>query len=372
MYRRRARSALRTLVASTAAFASVWGALGPPSASASPAATVRNSPTAQVASAASVRVAGNRLTRNGKAFVPRGLTLVGLLSPDLADPVGADAANHYGQAELTAAKTWNVNTIRFQISQRGMDPTDVLHTAAYDTRVKAAVHLARSNSMVVILSMQDQSIGGGDATPMPDASTVRAWQHLAPMFKADLSVLFELYNEPQVLDDPPGWTSWRSGGGSVVGHQHLVDVIRATGATNVLIADGVRYGRSLYGTPGLADSLKQLAYGVHPYLQPPIEVASAWDQHFGNFAGTHAVVATEWNAASVSNHCRAAWPANARLLVTYLRDKSIGLAGFWAFDIVGTAVTGWTWGPTNFKGFACGTNGDGAGQLVQNAFVAGW
>jgi hypothetical protein len=58
--------------------------------------------------------------------------------------------------------------------------------------------------------------------------------------------------------------------------------------------------------------------------------------------------------------------------VSYLRAKGIGLAGFWAFDIPGTAVTGWAWTPTTFTGFTCGVTGHGAGQVVMTSFRAGW
>jgi Cellulase (glycosyl hydrolase family 5) len=324
------------------------------------------------AASAGVRVSGSTFTRSGVPFVPLGLTLVGLLSPDLSNPVGARAAAHLGQAEMTAAKSWHVNTIRFQVSQRGLDPQDSLHTAAYDARIRAGVALARSNSFVVILSMQTQSISGGTGHVSPDAATVRAWQHLAPMFGTDPSVLFELFNEPPGLDDAVGWARWRDGGAGVVGHQHLVDVIRATGAVNVLIADGLRYAKSLRGVPLLSDRQGQVAYAFHPYLIAPIDVPSAWPAYFGNFAATHPVIATAWGAASQSNYCEPSWPTTSPTLISYLRTHRIGLAGLWAFDIPGTAVTGWTWAPNGFNGFRCTIAGDGPGQLVKSAFVSGW
>lgn len=303
---------------------------------------------------AGVQVSGSKLTRDGKPFTPQGLTLVGLLSPDLSSPVGAQAAAHLDQAEMTAAKRWHVNTIRFNVSQRGLDPQDPLHSAAYDARVRAGVGLARSNAFVVILSMQTQTISGGSSHVSPDAATVRAWQNLAPMFGSDRSVVFEMFNEPPGQDDATGWARWRDGAGSVVGHQRLVGVIRATGAINVLVADGLRYGKSLRGAPLLSDRLGQVAYAFHPYLITPIDIPSAWPTYFGRFAATHPVIATAWGADSRSPWCEPSWPTTSVSLVSYLRSHGIGLAGVWAFDFPGTVTTGWTWAPNSFSGFRCG------------------
>jgi hypothetical protein len=297
---------------------------------------------------------------------------VGLESPDLSNAVGRRAAAHLGQAEMDPAKRWNANTIRFQVSQRGLDPQDPLHTSVYDSRVRAGVAWARKNSFVVILSMQTQSISGGTGHVPPDAATVRAWSHLAPMFGSDRSVIFELFNEPPGPDTDANWARWRDGGDGAVGHQQLVDVVRAKGAVNVLIADGLHYGESLRGVPLLSDHLGQVAYGIHPYLIPPIDVPSAWPTYFGNFAATHPVIATEFGAASQSNWCEPSWPTNAPTLVTYLRGHHIGLGGLWAFDIPGTAITGWTWAPNGFSSWQCGVPGDGPGRLVKGAYAEGW
>ena len=328
---------------------------------------------AAAATASGVRISGSSFTLDGAPFEARGLTLVGLLSPPgLSNKVGQAAAAHYGQAELDAAKAWNANTIRFPLSQRGMDPQDSLHSGAYDTEVLDGVHLARANGFVVVLSMQTQSIGGGTGHISPSAATVRAWKHLAPMFGSDPGVVYELFNEPPGVDTAANWALWRDGGGSQIGHQQLISTVRATGAVNVLLADGLRYAKSLMGVPLLTDPLGQTGYAFHPYLIKPIDVASAWPAYFGTFAATHPVIATAWGAASQSNYCEAGWPSTSAALVTYLRAHHIGLAGLWGFDIPGTATTGWTWQPNTFTGFRCGVAGHGPGALVQQAYLAGW
>ena len=174
-------------------------------------------------------------------------------------------------------------------------------------------------------------------------------------------MVYELFNEPPGVDTAANWALWRDGGGSQIGHKQLVSTVRATGAVNVLLADGLRYAKSLMGVPLLTDPLGQTGYAFHPYLIKPIDVASAWPAYFGTFAATHAVIATAWGAASQSNYCEAGWPSTSAALVTYLRAHHIGLAGLWGFDIPGTATTGWTWQPNTFTGFRCGVAGHGPG-----------
>ena len=321
---------------------------------------------------AGFRVEGNRLILDGEPFVPLGFTMVGLLSPTMTGTAGT-AGQHYGQAELDAAKSWGANTMRFQISQRGFDPTDSLHTDSYVQRVKDGVALARGNGFAVILSMQDQSYSGGDATEMPEPQTLRAWPEVASHFNGDPGIIYEVFNEPKVKDTAADWQLWLSGGTyngvTVIGHQQLVDTIRATGATNVLIVEGTRVGKSFIGFPGISDPLSQLAFGIHPYLNSPILDPTKWDSYFGNFSQTHVVIATEWSATSNSNFCESTWPTVSPQLLAYLKSHNIGVMP-WAFDITGTLIKDWNWTPTSFAGFTCGTTGAGPGELVKQHFAS--
>ncbi len=370
------RKSLRRMVIWSSVVAVAALAIGPlqtSTAGASAAVPHAHPATAPAAASTGVRISGASFTLDGAPWEARGLTLVGLLTPPgLTNKVGQAANAHYGQAELDAAKAWNANTIRFPLSQRGLDPQDSLHSAAYDTEVLNGVNLARANGFVVVLSMQTQSIGGGTGHVSPSAATVRAWTHLAPMFGQDPGVIYELFNEPPGVDTAANWKLWHDGGGSVIGHEQLISTVRATGAINVLVADGLRYAKSLMGVPLLTDPLNQTGYAFHPYLIKPIDVASAWPAYFGNFAATEPVIATAYGAASQSNYCEASWPTTSAALIAYLRAHHIGLAGLWGFDIPGTATTGWTWQPNTFTGFTCKVAGHGPGTIVQQAYLAGW
>jgi hypothetical protein len=320
-----------------------------------------------------ILAAGNRLVRHGAPFVPVGFTMVGVLSPDNTGVgPGAVPAGHLDDAAMAAAIGWGANTIRFQVSQRGLDFTDPLYSDAYLGRVVAAVALARAHGLAVILSVQDQQgFGGGTRHPQPSDATIRDWQALASRFNADPDVMYEMFNEPQNQADPAGWSVWRDGGPPegnqgvpAVGHQNVLDAIRATGAHNVVLADGAQYAQLLTGLPPLYDPLGQIAYAVHPYLTGALRDPASWEPAFAAMARQFPVVATEWNVHSRAPFCEAEWPITAPQLLDFLQARDIGIFG-WAFDVLNSLVLDWNHTPTSLDGFQCGLPDRGAGTLLQ-------
>jgi hypothetical protein len=321
-----------------------------------------------------VTVDGNRLLRNGRPWVPRGFTMIGALSPTASGNQADIAHQHLDANEMEAAKAWGADVLRFQVSQRGLDYTDSLFSAAYVDQVRQAVALARSYGFAVILSVQDQSLGGGNRHPQPSDATLRDWGQLTSMFNDDHEVLYEIFNEPQNQDDAASWSVWRDGGppeGNLgtpaVGHQNVLASIRATGSTNVVIADGGRYANTLLNVPLLDDPLEQLAYGLHPYLSSTSRYPESWEGNFGYLTQTAPVIATEWNINSSSGVCHPEWPTTGPQLVNFLDDHNIGVLG-WAFDYPKTMIKDWSYTPTDLVGFTCGTSGDGAGELLEGHY----
>ena len=86
---------------------------------------------------------------------------------------------------------------------------------------------------------------------MADASySATFWGQVAAAFKNNPAVLFELFNEPQGNYPPTAadWNHYLSGGltGSEdVGTQTLLNAVRAAGATNVVLVDGLDYAATL-------------------------------------------------------------------------------------------------------------------------------
>lgn len=55
-------------------------------------------------------------------------------------------------------------------------------------------------------------------------------------------VIFELYNEPYQIEE----ATWLHGNGICVGYQQMYDEVRATGANNLVIVNGLDYGYDLH------------------------------------------------------------------------------------------------------------------------------
>jgi hypothetical protein len=321
-----------------------------------------------------ISVEGPHLMQNGQPWVARGVQIVGLVAPDsqLAGKYIA-AHQHFGAAELSQAIADHANTVRFQVSEFGLNPADPLYDPNYVAEVQQGVALARSLGLDVIVSLQAQSPAGDEVRcPLPDAGAATDWHELATWFGGDPDIMFELYNEPGVAATPNNWLVWKNGGVvfngvgpcTVVGVQTLVDEIRAAGAGNVIILPGLAGEQTLAGKPKVTDPANpgdpQLAFGIHyPNLtQTPDE----WDTEFGENAGNVPVIVTEWQADGTTN-CVADAPRTAPLLLQYLALKQIGVVGF-SFDLPGTIVADYSYDPTTYANFACGSVTGGAGQVL--------
>jgi hypothetical protein len=316
--------------------------------------------------ATGITVSGTHFYLDGHLFVPRGLSMVGLLKPPWCFyGRGREARLHYGEAEFAAARQWGANTLRLQVSQRGLaDPSiEPAQRQAYLNRVTDGVALARAAGFVVIVSLQDQWLSCGRGHKLPTNNTLEAWRILIPALAEDRSIMFELFNEPQNDSSAAGWHQWQWGGSKPlgnlgtrsVGHQILVNAIRKMGARNVLIVDGGNYAGTLDGVPMLTDPLRRLAYGIHPFYYTLGK--SDWDRRFGDLSTRTRVIADEWNFKR--RDCGTLKQRMAPSLIQYLKSRHIGLFAH-GFDIVGAAIANWEWDPT-----ACGTRHPGSGFLVR-------
>lgn len=310
-------------------------------------------------------ISGTTLERDGHAWTPKGVQLVGFVAPPNAlkgEYVAAHA--HFGQAEFDAIKSYGADFVRFQISHPGLDTGSPLYSTSYIDSLMSAVKLARANGFTVALSVQDQPPSGeaqNQGRPLPDAATVGIWQRLAPKFASDTGVMYELFNEPFKSATPEGWALWQAS------MQPVIDAIRATGARNVIIVEGLAMGHRLDNAPALHDSANQLAYGIHPYFWKAYNTTRAWDHYFGDFAQNHVVISTEWNALSRTVAvCRDDYPQIAANLLNYLKQRHIGMVGF-AFDLPVTLIKDF-WSYTTYDNFQCGAPDKGAGELLRRYY----
>jgi len=181
------------------------------------------------------------------------------------------------QASITAMRTWKVRAVRVPLNEEcwlgtSSVPAGGTKGAAYIAGVQAYVNLLVSNGITPILEMHWSSgVYTGNSRgscpdpnsavaacqkPMPDAALAPSfWTGVANTFKSNNAVVFDLFNEPfperATGNETTGWTCWRDGGTcagipyQVAGFQSLVNAVRATGSTNIIMIGGLAFSNDL-------------------------------------------------------------------------------------------------------------------------------
>ena len=223
---------------------------------------------------AGYRVVGNKILRpDGQQFIPYGFVVYCLAKKDVTcndaaspgDPV-PDTSKIRG-----AATYWHANVIRFQVAEQNLVPNGSVD-ASLLARLTADVRLANSLGMVAIITDQEEYF---NQPPLPLDSAIPFWDAVSSAFKGDPMVFFDLYNEPRLGASSTGssegtWNLWRNGGTAdvngisyhFVGMQALVDRIRADGAANVVVAEGLHADKDLSGIPRYALDGTNVSYGM--------------------------------------------------------------------------------------------------------------
>ena len=209
---------------------------------------------------------------------------------------------------------------------------------------------------------------------MPNDSTVRAWKTIAPSLIKDSGVMFELFNEPCRANWDQGRKEWAKG------IQLLIDTVRAMGAKNILLVDGLGFAQSTNDLFSLLHDAtpNRLALAVHPYFdglakQPAVEPETYFTAHFGKDADRYPMIATEWNATETNGCVDQRTPVIALALVRYLQAHRIGLIGWGVDSKYGKLVKDHEhYTPTDYQDFrGCldktkATGPSGAGTLLAN------
>ena len=205
---------------------------------------------------------------------------------------------------------WHVNVVRIPLNEdcwlgiNGIDPR--FSGARYRSAIGRYVSRLESAGMDVILDLHwnapRRQVATGQRV-MPDASHGPAfWRSVAEMFGADPAVVFDLYNEPHDVS----WRCWRDGcvvhdDGSwkAVGMQRLVDVVRHTGATNVIMLGGPGWSGDLtrWRRSEPTDPLGQLVASWHIYSFGTCTDQRCWDANLASLRGVAPVVIGEFGQA---------------------------------------------------------------------------
>ncbi|MFG2648171.1 glycoside hydrolase family 5 protein [Streptomyces sp. NPDC048436] len=225
-------------------------------------------------------------------------------------------------ASVKAIADWKANTVRIPLNEEcwlGTDNIDPRYAGAnYITAVEGLVQRVQDHGMTPVVELHwshgqytGNSAGCADVhascqKPMPNARYTPAfWTSVANTFKDDPAVVLDLFNEPYPDRATPttdqAWDCWRDGGDcpgigyEVAGMQDLLDAVRGTGATNLVLAAGIAYSNDLSGWLEHAptDPAGNLAAAWHVYNFNTCADASCWDRVLAPVAAEVPLVAGE-------------------------------------------------------------------------------
>lgn len=255
------------------------------------------------------------------------------------------------KASVEAIAAWHTNAIRIPLNEdcwlgiNGVDPKFAGQN--YQKAVVDYVNLVNSLGQIAIVELHWNAPGTIPAdkqAPMPDADHTPAfWKSMAETFKDNSAVIFDLFNEPYPdgnKDTDAAWTCWRDGGKcqgidyEVAGFQTLVDTVRATGATNVIMLGGVQYSNALSQwlkyKPN--DPMGNLVAAWHSYNFNACAKQSCWERTIAPVNAVVPVVAGEIG----ENDCAHTY---IDTLMTWLDGQQIGYLA-WTWDAWGADMCG--------------------------------
>jgi hypothetical protein len=280
------------------------------------------------------------------------------------------------QASVTAIRSWKIRAIRVPLNEEcWLGTSDVpaggTTGAAYQQAVKDYVSLLISNGITPIVEMHwnygqytGPSAGCSDVKatcqkPMPDAQYAPSfWTGVANAFKGNNAVVFDLFNEPYPergsgSSETAGWVCWRDGGTcpgityQVAGFQGLVNSVRATGATNVILLGGLAYSNDL--TQWLqykpTDSTGNLAAFAHIYNFNTCSSTSCYDSQLTPVAASVPLTLSEIG----ENDCAHGF---VDTLMSWADSHSVGYLGWtwnnWDCSSGPSLITDWNGTPTAY------------------------
>ena len=207
-------------------------------------------------------------------------------------------------ASIAAISSWGVNAVRVPLNEDcwlGINGVNAAYSGAtYQTAIRTYVNSLLSHGLAVILDLHWGAPGTQLALGQeqaPDADHAPAfWSSVAAAYKGVNGVAFDLFNEPHDIS----WSCWLNGcttpgGWQATGEQQLINAVRAAGATQPVIVEGLNWGGDLSGFLANEphDPAGQLVAGWHIYNFSGCNTTSCWDSTVAPVAQQLPVLATE-------------------------------------------------------------------------------
>jgi hypothetical protein len=238
-------------------------------------------------------VSGNLILNSQNQAVPlRGVDKSGAEYECLGGPLVFDGPADANS--VTVLQSWAINIVRLPVNEDcwlGINGAAVGGTT-YQNAIVAYVNLLTAANIATIIDLQWNAPGttlANQQVPMPDSDHAPAfWTSVANAFKSNGSVIFDLFNEPYPdsnQDTPAAWACLKDGGTCpgvsypVAGMQSLVNAVRATGSTNIVMVAGVQYANGLdqWLANKPTDPSGNLVASWHSYATQQCNNQSCWD-----------------------------------------------------------------------------------------------
>lgn len=265
-----------------------------------------------------LRVVGNSIQNSsGQAIQIRG---VDRESPEYGCVQGWGFGHGpFDKANIRVIRSWGVDAVRIPLNEDCWlninRPTDSRYNkyslyfgSAYQHFIENYVANLNQAGIIAILDLHFAGPGKQRANyqiPMADQDHAPAfWSSVARAFKNNSSVLFDVFNEPfpdNNQNSTAAWRCWRDGGMCsgvhyrAAGMQELVNTIRATGATNIILLGGVAYAGELSQWLQFEphDPLHDLAASWHSYNFSQCNSSSCWNANIAPVAARVPIIAGE-------------------------------------------------------------------------------
>lgn len=161
-----------------------------------------------------------------------------------------------------------------------------------------------------------------DVGEAPYEFSINFWNTVASYFKDVPNVIFEIYNEPAMISD----TRWKSCA------QTLVDTIRETGATQLILVSGIDYSYdiSIWENHPIQD--ENVAYTSHIFPN-----RYGWKNELSSLSNLYPVLVTEWGFISEEGFAKQTYLSGNRTtygepLANYMEENGIGWIACWYDD----------------------------------------
>jgi hypothetical protein len=275
--------------------------------------------TSAAAAATGITVSGNQLLKDGQPFIMHGVNRSG---PEFAciqgygvfDNDGYTDGLHPGNTptnddlQVTNMKSWGINTVNIPFNEDcwlGINGVPAAYAGTnYINALKHYAATMEANGITPVMALfwtapgTQQALDHGNMIDNDHGPAL--WQSVANAFKNDPNVVLRLKEEPHNIgDNVAGWqclmlgdvqydtsntltpisnTSHCSTGYPALGMQSVINIVRGTGATNVLQVPGTEYSNSM---------THFLDAGIRPSdpLNPDQLMAAVDTYPFGNTCG---------------------------------------------------------------------------------------